>query len=160
MENNNEKLAGKIKEYRKIKKMSQEDLANASGINISTIKKYECGYRNPKPEQIQKIADALGISISVLMPHEIISVNDVMSLLIQLEQQAGLKMSADQDENGKYIPETVSLKFTNKQVNIAITDYLKMVDSEKINNIVIDETPFDLNRKDRLMMYFNNQIKK
>lgn len=156
MENNNEKLAGKIKEYRKIKKMSQEDLANASGINISTIKKYECGYRNPKPEQIQKIADALGISISVLMPHEIISVNDVMSLLIQLEQQAGLKMSADQDENGKYIPETVSLKFTNKETNAAIADYLELVRYEKINGITFDKTKSSSDAKDRLMMYFNN----
>ena len=156
MENNNEKLAGKIKEYRKIKKMSQEDLANASGINISTIKKYECGYRNPKPEQIQKIADALGISISVLMPHEIISVNDVMSLLIQLEQQAGLKMSADQDENGKYIPETVSLKFTNKEANAAIVDYLELVRYEKINGITFDKTKSSSDAKDRLMMYFNN----
>ena len=156
MENNNEKLAGKIKEYRKIKKMSQEDLANASGINISTIKKYECGYRNPKPEQIQKIADALGISISVLMPHEIISVNDVMSLLIQLEQQAGLKMSADQDENGKYIPETVSLKFSNKKANAAIADYLELVRYEKINGITFDKTKSSSDAKDRLMMYFNN----
>ena len=136
--------------------MSQEDLANASGINISTIKKYECGYRNPKPEQIQKIADALGISISVLMPHEIISVNDVMSLLIQLEQQAGLKMSADQDENGKYIPETVSLKFTNKETNAAIADYLELVRYEKINGITFDKTKSSSDAKDRLMMYFNN----
>lgn len=156
MENNNETLASKIKEYRKIKKMSQEDLANASGINISTIKKYECGYRNPKPEQIQKIADALGISISVLMPHEIISVNDVMSLLIQLEQQAGLKMSADQDENGKYIPESVSLKFTNNEANAAIADYLELIKYKKTNRITIKKTQTSSDLKDRLMMYFNN----
>ena len=52
--------------------------------------------------------------------------NDVMSLLIQLEKQAKLKISADKNENGDYIPETVYLKFTNKEVNVAIADYLKM----------------------------------
>jgi len=31
--------------------MSQDELAEKSGINISTIKKYKTGYRIPKPEQ-------------------------------------------------------------------------------------------------------------
>lgn len=48
---NAESIADKIKRYRKINNMSQEELSTLSGINVSTIKKYECGYRNPKPEQ-------------------------------------------------------------------------------------------------------------
>lgn len=157
MENSNETLASKIKEYRKIKKMSQEDLASASGINVSTIKKYECGYRNPKPEQIQKIADALGISISVLMPHEISSINDIMTLIIELEQQAGLTISADKDENGDYNPETVTLRFTNKEVNATIAEYMDLIDTKRINKISIKKTPNNSDIKDRLMMYFNRQ---
>lgn len=53
---NAESIADKIKRYRKINNMSQEELSTLSGINVSTIKKYECGYRNPKPEQLVKIA--------------------------------------------------------------------------------------------------------
>ena len=65
-------IAEKIKKYRKVKNMSQDMLADASGINVSMIKKYECGIRNPKPEQLLKIANALGISIDALYSHEMI----------------------------------------------------------------------------------------
>ena len=43
----------------------------------------------------QEIADALGISISVLMPHEIISVNDVMKHRSQVSM---IKEEADYNE--------------------------------------------------------------
>lgn len=59
------------------------------------------------------------------------------------------------DENGKYIPETVSLKFTNKEANAAIADYLELVRYEKINGITFDKTKSSSDAKDRLMMYFN-----
>ena len=83
--------------------------------------------------------------------------NDVMSLLIQLEKQAKLKISADKNENGDYIPETVYLKFTNKEVNVAIADYLKMVENNKTTGVTVEKTLSDSNRRDRLMMYFKNQ---
>ena len=53
-------VSEKIKKFRKIKNISQEELALRSVINLSTIKKYECGLRNPKPEQLMKIATTLG----------------------------------------------------------------------------------------------------
>ncbi|MCI6165103.1 MAG: helix-turn-helix transcriptional regulator, partial [Lachnospira sp.] len=43
--------------------MTAQDLSEKSGINLSTIKKYETDGRNPKLEQLQKIADALEVSI-------------------------------------------------------------------------------------------------
>lgn len=57
-------VARLMKYYRQSKKMSQEDLSTAAGINLSTIKKYEVGLRNPKYEQLERIADALGISVN------------------------------------------------------------------------------------------------
>lgn len=41
----------KIKYYRNIRGISQEMLGNLSGINPATIKKYEYGIRNPKPDR-------------------------------------------------------------------------------------------------------------
>ena len=57
----------KIKYYRNIRGISQEMLGNLSGINPATIKKYEYGIRNPKPDQLLKITNALGISINLFM---------------------------------------------------------------------------------------------
>lgn len=50
-----------IKNIRMCRCLSQRALANLSGINEATIKKYECGIRKPKDDNLKKIAYALGI---------------------------------------------------------------------------------------------------
>ena len=40
-----------------------KQLSIKSGINLSTIKKYETDNRNPKLEQLEKIAAALDVSV-------------------------------------------------------------------------------------------------
>ena len=55
----------KIRAYREFKGYSQIQLAELSGINVGTIRKYELGIRNPKPDQLEKIATALGLNVSV-----------------------------------------------------------------------------------------------
>ena len=47
----------KIKYFRNMRGISQETLGQLSGINSATIKKYEYGIRNPKPDQLLKIAN-------------------------------------------------------------------------------------------------------
>lgn len=55
-----------IKEARIKAKLTQEKLAQKAGISVFTLQKYESGDRNPKIESLQKIANALGISITQL----------------------------------------------------------------------------------------------
>lgn len=117
-------IANKIKRFRKIKKMSQEDLAQISGINISTIKKYESGYRNPKPDQILKIANALGVSINALMSYDITSLSDVLCLIIKLHQEAGLQIDGEKDADGKYNSDTIRMSFSESDINRLIAQYL------------------------------------
>ena len=81
MKKERSELANKIKEYRKLRNMTAQDLSEKSGINLSTIKKYETDGRNPKLEQLQKIADALEVSIFEFLDIEIKSVSDILSLL-------------------------------------------------------------------------------
>ena len=49
----------KIRAYREFRGYSQIQLAELSGINVGTIRKYELGIRNPKPDQLEKIATVL-----------------------------------------------------------------------------------------------------
>ena len=58
--NDNERsnLARTIRKYREARKMTMKQLSIKSGINLSTIKKYETDNRNPKLEQLEKIAAA------------------------------------------------------------------------------------------------------
>ena len=53
---NRHSIGSKIQKYRKLKDMTQDELSKQSGIYLSTIKKYESGERNPKPDQLQKLA--------------------------------------------------------------------------------------------------------
>lgn len=56
----------RIKEERVKAKLTQEKLAQSAEISVFTLQKYESGDRNPKIEQLKKIANALGISITQL----------------------------------------------------------------------------------------------
>ena len=55
----------KIRAFREFRGYSQIQLAELSGINVGTIRKYELGIRNPKPDQLEKIATALRLNVSV-----------------------------------------------------------------------------------------------
>lgn len=118
-------IGEKIKYYRNIRGISQEMLGNLSGINPATIKKYEYGIRNPKPDQLLKITNALGISINLFMDFDIETVSDVLSLLFKLDEQVDMNFDAEKDENGEFIPSTVKLSFQNAAINKKLCTYLK-----------------------------------
>lgn len=118
-------IGEKIKTYRKLNNMTQEDLSKESDLYLSTIKKYETGERKPKPDQLQKIADALGVSVTVFLDFNINTISDVLSLIIKLDEQAPLKISSDTDKDGNYIPESIQISFDDQNINKAICSYLE-----------------------------------
>ena len=67
----------KIAEERKYSGMTQKELGEKTGIDPSTIRKYESGRLNPKIGTLRKIADALGVSSFDLMPDELLDANKV-----------------------------------------------------------------------------------
>ncbi len=65
-------LAQNIKELRKKRKMSQEELAKEAGITYSTLIKIESGVNdNPTIKTIKKIADAFRIPLDELVGRKI-----------------------------------------------------------------------------------------
>lgn len=64
-------IGSKIKERRKQLKLSQEELANALGINQSMISNYETGRFMPEFPMQVKIFDYLGINFSELIKDKI-----------------------------------------------------------------------------------------
>ena len=134
----------KIKYYRNIRGISQEMLGNLSGINPATIKKYEYGIRNPKPDQLLKITNALGISINLFMDFDIETVSDVLSLLFKLDEQVDMKFEAEKDDNGEFIPSTIKLSFQNAAINQKLCTYLKAkqgadIPIEDVKNCLVDD---------------------
>lgn len=64
-------IGEKIKELRKNAHLTQKELAKLSGIAEITIRKYENNQRNPKKEQIERIARALNVD-----PFDILAYKD------------------------------------------------------------------------------------
>jgi len=62
-----EKVGKKIKEIRKQKSLSQEELAFRSGLHRTYISDIERGSRNVSVKNIEKIARALGVKSSELL---------------------------------------------------------------------------------------------
>lgn len=88
----------KIRAYREFRGFSQIQLAELSGINVGTIRKYELGIRNPKPEQLEKIAAALGLNVSIFLDFNIETVGDVLSLLFAIDDSVNLSLSETDEQ--------------------------------------------------------------
>ena len=131
MEYTNNSIALKMKYFRKLRNMTQEDLSNASGINYVLIRKYETGTRNPKFDQLTTIADALGVSVIEFLDIDIDTVGDLMSVIKKIDDNASVEFSGKKDKDGNYKPETISLSFKDDSINRALSTYMKYRDSIK-----------------------------
>lgn len=58
-----QQFAKRLKELRQQKGMTQEDLANASGLSMSFIRAVEQGVNAPSFESIETLASALGVTV-------------------------------------------------------------------------------------------------
>ena len=56
-------LIKQIKERREMLKITQENLADLSGVGLRTIKHLEAGIANPTYKTLQEIADVLGLEL-------------------------------------------------------------------------------------------------
>ena len=54
-----------IKERRRVLNVTQETLAELSGVGLRTLKQFESGKGNPTLQTIQKLADTLGLEVSL-----------------------------------------------------------------------------------------------
>lgn len=61
-------VAAKIKEYRKLRNLTQKELGEKIGVKHNTISSYENGANEPEQNLLFKIANALDVSINDLFP--------------------------------------------------------------------------------------------
>ena len=74
--------------------------------NKGKIRKYELEIRNPKPDQLEKIATALGLNVSVFLDFNIETVGDVLSLLFAIDDSVNPSLAETPDQK-------ISLTFDN-----------------------------------------------
>ena len=132
----------KIRTYRTMRGISQKMLGElAGGINEVTIRKYEAGDRNPKPDQLLKIANALGISINIFMDFDIETVSDVLSLVFKMDESVDMDFIGDKDKNGEYDPKTISIRFNNYTINKKLATWAKAKDL--VQKVINTKDEFD-----------------
>lgn len=150
MKEERSELANKIKEYRKLRNMTAQDLSEKSGINLSTIKKYETDGRNPKLEQLQKIADALEVSIFEFLDIEIKSVSDILSLLNKMNESTSMNWMID-DETG-----TANISYNINEINKSLCDYTLFNNNEAL---IIEENKNQYSSFVKKLIMNNEKIK-
>lgn len=91
-------VGNRIKRARIFRGYTQKKLADLTGIHEVLIRRYEYGDRNPKPDQLQKIATALDVDIAWLKEPKIITKNDFLFSLFEVEHKWGIEL---RNENGK-----------------------------------------------------------
>lgn len=141
-------LARTIKKYRKARKLAMEQLSEKSGINLSTLKKYETDNRNPKLEQLSKIAEALEVSIFEFLDIEVKSVNDIISLVNKMNIATDIDWDIDNDK--------VCISFKNKEINNCLKEYA--VDYKK-DNILIEKTETNYESTLTRLMLINDKLR-
>lgn len=141
-------LARTIKKYRKARKLTMEQLSKKSGINLSTLKKYETDNRNHKLEQLSKIAEALEVSVFEFLDIEVKSVNDIISLVNKMNIATDIDWDIDNDK--------VCISFKNKEINNCLKEYA--VDYKK-DNILIEKTETNNESTFTRLMLINDKLR-
>lgn len=125
-----------IRRYRKMRKMTQAQLAEACGQTDSAIRNYELGNRTPGEQQLRAIASALAISPEALRDIPVGSAREALELLFRLNEELGLEpMEVDGtlvlgfDERAEHSPKLAQ----------AIKAWKRVIDSEKAGEMTPEE---------------------
>ncbi len=105
-------IGEKIKYFRKRIGITQAKLAELSGIHPVSIRKYEINKMVPQAAQIDRLAEALGVSSFALAGFEnnirLETVGDFMGLMIMLIKTKIVSINGGREESGMINADTVS----------------------------------------------------
>ena len=141
------RLQSEIKDYRKKKGLSQDDLAIILGVTRSKIANWENGRTFPKPDMIQEIANKLGINLTYgdLINDFIDYESTLKKKFKQIEENRKIEISDLEniikilDESGiKISYKDLHEHFKNLSINVDYyNEFLHMIErhSHRINDI-------------------------
>ncbi len=105
-------IGEKIKYFRSRIGITQAKLAELSGIHPVSIRKYETNKMIPQAAQIDRLAEALGVSSFALAGFEnnirLETVGDFMGLMIMLIKTKIVSINGEREESGMINADTVS----------------------------------------------------
>lgn len=148
----------RIKELRKEKKLTQQDVADAMGISRRGFQKWENGESQIKPDKAQQLADFFGVSVGYLLGYA--TVDDVMELTTKvMTNQIRLEDISDK-KTRKVVSDYIELnKGWDPNQGPFITDYSMLNAIERINDIkLVDEMMTDSMLANRVLDRLRNYM--
>lgn len=132
-------LAQNIRKLRKEKKMTQENLAEALGVSVAVISKWELGASTPDVQYIADIASFFETSVDVLFGYDLQSDN----LNKTLEALDQCRQSKDYDQALLLIEKAIQKYANNFMINYKSGRLLALFGIEK-NNVQLTERAIQL----------------
>ena len=86
-----------IRKYRRMRGMTQMDLARECGLSDSAVRNYELGNRKPSGAHLEMIAEVLEVAPEVLMDIEVASARMALEYLFRIDEELGLGPVRDQE---------------------------------------------------------------
>lgn len=119
----------RIKYCRERLGITQNELANLSGLHPVSIRKYETNKMQPQPLQLEKIAAALSVSYNALNGisndgMRLETVGDLMGVIMALCNSGILRFCGERDKDGLIISDTASIQFASVLASYFDIEYL------------------------------------
>ena len=125
-----------IRKYRKMRGMTQAQLAAACGMSDSAIRNYELGNREPGKDQTDAIAKALQIVPEALDNVSIESAREALELLFRLEDAMGLKPKS---MDGTVVLELDPAAKNARKLAVALGAWKAKIDSLDSGELSVEE---------------------
>lgn len=120
----------RIKKIRKLRKMTQKEVAARAGLHEVAYQYYELGSRNAKKETLQKIADALEVDISFLQPTKLDTPNAILALIFDLVDEYGSVKMAEKGGTVTFGLGDQSYHIENEKLRAALNVYQQLSTEE------------------------------
>lgn len=92
------RLAEKLRRLRSLRGFTQREVAQAAGIDESTVRNYELARRMPKPEHIRGLAAALEVMPEALIPFDdAADHNELFRMTVELADAYGFEFGYNDD---------------------------------------------------------------
>ena len=109
-------LGEKIKHHRTMKGLTQKQLGEMTGIHEVSIRKYEANKIAAKREQLEKIADVLGVPLNEFLELKIVTDSDVLPLLFAIDNEFEIEITSDDNM-------TFKMEFKEPMLNHFLRDW-------------------------------------
>lgn len=92
------RLAEKLRRLRALRGLTQREVAQAAGIDESTVRNYELARRMPKPEHVRGLAAALEVMPEALIPFDdAADQNELFLMLVEIADAYGFEFGYNGD---------------------------------------------------------------